>query len=88
MKLKNKYALITGASEGLGKAICQAYLAEGASVMICARSEEKLRATHRELSKNLRLKEILKLGLLPETFTIKVCLLLTSVFLQIQIHWR
>ena len=37
-KLDGRVALVTGASQGLGVAIAEAYVAEGASVMICARS--------------------------------------------------
>jgi len=42
MKLSGKRALITGASEGFGLSVAQAYVREGASVMICARSAGKL----------------------------------------------
>jgi len=42
MKLAGKRALITGASEGFGLAVAQAYVQEGVSVMICARRAEKL----------------------------------------------
>jgi NAD(P)-dependent dehydrogenase (short-subunit alcohol dehydrogenase family) len=53
MKLKNKYALITGGSQGLGKEIAKAYLLEGASIMICSRNEEELLKTKEELSSHL-----------------------------------
>jgi 3-oxoacyl-[acyl-carrier protein] reductase len=51
MKLKNLNALITGASQGLGKAIAEHFLREGANVVLCARSEKDLSATREELSK-------------------------------------
>ena len=50
MKLKDKVAVITGGSRGLGKAIARAYLEEGAVVIITARNQETLRATVEELS--------------------------------------
>jgi NAD(P)-dependent dehydrogenase (short-subunit alcohol dehydrogenase family) len=40
MKLKSKIALITGASQGLGKAIASAFVKEGSHVAICARDGE------------------------------------------------
>ncbi len=40
MKLKSKIALVTGASQGLGKAIASAFVKEGAHVAICARDGE------------------------------------------------
>jgi 3-oxoacyl-[acyl-carrier protein] reductase len=43
MRLKGKQALITGATEGLGAAIAEHYVAAGASVMLCARSEAALK---------------------------------------------
>ena len=41
MKLKNKVAAVTGGSAGIGRAIAEAYLAEGAKVTIMARNAEK-----------------------------------------------
>ncbi|MEI6349752.1 MAG: SDR family oxidoreductase [Verrucomicrobiota bacterium] len=50
MKLKNLNALITGSSQGLGKAIAEHFLREGANVVLCARSEKELSATCDELA--------------------------------------
>jgi hypothetical protein len=48
-KLMNNVALITGASRGIGKAVAAAYLREGARVFICARNQQEVAATVREL---------------------------------------
>lgn len=49
MKLKDKVAVITGGSRGLGKAIARSFLEEGAVVVITATKEETLRRTAEEL---------------------------------------
>ena len=43
MKLLNKNVIITGGNQGFGLAVAEAYLKEGANVIICARDEEKLK---------------------------------------------
>ncbi len=47
--LQDKTALVAASSKGLGKAIAWGLAAEGASVTICARGEETLRATAAEI---------------------------------------
>lgn len=42
MKLQDKRAVITGASQGLGRTIAETFLREGASILICARNAEAL----------------------------------------------
>ncbi|MFH1173778.1 MAG: SDR family oxidoreductase [archaeon] len=44
MKLTNCNAIITGANQGLGLAIAEAFVKEGASLSLCARNEKKLTA--------------------------------------------
>jgi NAD(P)-dependent dehydrogenase (short-subunit alcohol dehydrogenase family) len=44
-RLKDKTAIITGATGGIGEATAKLFLAEGANVMLVGRSAEKLKAT-------------------------------------------
>ncbi|HLL24113.1 MAG TPA: SDR family oxidoreductase [Kofleriaceae bacterium] len=48
-KLAGRAALITGASQGLGRAIAEAYVREGASIAICARDAKLLDQVRAEL---------------------------------------
>jgi 3-oxoacyl-[acyl-carrier protein] reductase len=50
VKLQGRGILITGASQGLGKAIARSCLAEGANVLICARTAKSLDLAHAELA--------------------------------------
>ena len=49
--LKGKKALVTGSTKGIGRAIVETLLAEGASVAICARNAEEVATAVAELSK-------------------------------------
>jgi 3-hydroxybutyrate dehydrogenase len=55
MKLDNKVAAITGGSAGIGRAIAESYLAEGAIVTIMARNAEKAAAVLEEIGAGDRL---------------------------------
>jgi len=48
--LRGKVALVTASSKGLGRAAALALADEGAAVAICARGEEALRQTERDLA--------------------------------------
>ena len=52
MLLKNKIALITGASSGIGKAIAEKFAEEGALVILTARNLDKLKIVEKEIMNN------------------------------------
>jgi NADP-dependent 3-hydroxy acid dehydrogenase YdfG len=47
--LRDVVSLITGASEGLGKAIAEAFLRAGAHVAVCARDVRRINEVGEEL---------------------------------------
>jgi 3-oxoacyl-[acyl-carrier protein] reductase len=51
MKLKNLVSLVTGASQGLGRAIAIEFVREGSHVPICARDSKMLWAVAAEMRK-------------------------------------
>jgi 3-oxoacyl-[acyl-carrier protein] reductase len=53
MKLRGRKALVTGGSHGLGRAITEAFLAEGADVYVCGRNQEPLDALLHSLKPRL-----------------------------------
>jgi NAD(P)-dependent dehydrogenase (short-subunit alcohol dehydrogenase family) len=53
MSLSGRYAIITGASQGLGEAIAEKFVIEGASIFLCARSLSKLEALKARLEPGL-----------------------------------
>jgi 3-oxoacyl-[acyl-carrier protein] reductase len=50
LALKDRRVLITGGSQGLGKAIARGFLAEGARVIIVSRDPDRLQKTLVELA--------------------------------------
>jgi len=48
--LKNKVALVTAASRGLGRAVAEELAAEGASLIICARRQETIERVANDIS--------------------------------------
>ena len=51
VRLSGRNALVTGASQGMGRAIAEHFMAEGANVVICARDEKLLAKTCDELKR-------------------------------------
>jgi NAD(P)-dependent dehydrogenase (short-subunit alcohol dehydrogenase family) len=51
LQMAGKKAIVTGASEGIGKAITWAFAREGVDVAICARRKEPLEAAAAEISR-------------------------------------
>ena len=62
MLLKGKTALIAGGSQGLGIAIAEAYLAEGANILVCARDKIILEQAHQKLKKASSEQRLLSYG--------------------------
>ena len=48
LKLRNKRALVMGSSAGIGRAIAESLIAEGARVVLCARNQDRLQNTVKE----------------------------------------
>jgi 3-oxoacyl-[acyl-carrier protein] reductase len=56
LRIKDRVAIITGSSQGIGKAIAFGFASEKAKVVICARNEENLQITANELEKSTKTK--------------------------------
>lgn len=50
--LRNRVAIVTGSSMGIGKATAQSFAEEGAKVAICSRNEVKLREVAKEVERS------------------------------------
>jgi NAD(P)-dependent dehydrogenase (short-subunit alcohol dehydrogenase family) len=57
LRLEGRGIVITGASQGLGKAIAKTCVAEGAHVLICARDKERLDSVRNDLAQLARKKQ-------------------------------
>jgi len=51
MRLQGKVAIVTGSTKGIGRAIAIGYAEEGATVIVCGRSENLAKSLAEELSK-------------------------------------
>lgn len=49
LQLRGKRALVFGSSSGLGRAVAESFIAEGAQVVLCSRSEQKLKQMTQEI---------------------------------------
>lgn len=49
MRLQDKVAIITGGGRGIGRAVALGFAAEGAQVVICARSKEEIQQVSEEI---------------------------------------
>ncbi len=52
--LKDKVAIVTGASRGIGRAIAEVFVREGAKVVICGRKQETLDPVAREIGPSVK----------------------------------
>jgi NAD(P)-dependent dehydrogenase (short-subunit alcohol dehydrogenase family) len=59
LKIAGKTALVTGSSAGIGLAIAERLAGEGANVVICGRSAEKLAAAECEIAKRGNVRAVL-----------------------------
>jgi 3-oxoacyl-[acyl-carrier protein] reductase len=55
LKIKNKKALVLGASSGLGRAVAQSLVNEGVQVAICSRDEKRINQAAKDLKAHLAL---------------------------------
>lgn len=53
MVLKDKVAIVTGGSRGIGRAIAEVFAREGCTTVICGRKQETLDAVAREIGENV-----------------------------------
>jgi dehydrogenase/reductase SDR family protein 4 len=52
--LKDKVAIVTGASRGIGRSIAEVFVREGAQVVICGRKQDTLDAVAKEIGRGVK----------------------------------
>ncbi len=50
MRLQGKYAIVTGAGRGIGRAVVKRFLQEGSEVLVCDVGRERLGGAQEELA--------------------------------------
>ena len=74
-RLENKVAVITGGTSGIGEVTAELFVAEGAQVVICGRSEEKGSAIAERLGSAC---QFVVANIMNESDIKQTCLLYTS----------
>lgn len=83
--IKNKYALVTGCSKNIGKAIAISLAKEGVNVLAIARSKKELQNLKLEMNKYSNDNNLLVLDLLKNNSIDKISKFIKSKKIQIQI---